>query len=292
MINRLPFPEEPGTWPESKLPSGLLLGTSSFSSKDWYGVFYPPKLPAGDMLKFYATRYRTVEIDATFYGVPRPSTLRVWREKTPGGFELALKMPQAITHDRLLVDCDDELTTFLTATDELGDRLGPILLQFQYFKKSDIGPKEFFERLAKFLPKLPRDRRFAVEVRNKGWVTPAYLDLLRRHRVAFTLIDHPWFERPGRLMAQHDVLTADFTYVRWLGDRYKIEEVTKNWDKVVVDREREMDEWARAIAELLAKNVRVYVFANNHYSGHAPAALALFEKAFTAAQAGDESSPF
>ena len=68
MQNRLPFPEEPGSWPESKLPKELLLGTSSFSSKDWYGVFYPPKLPAEDMLKFYATRYRTVEIDATFYG--------------------------------------------------------------------------------------------------------------------------------------------------------------------------------------------------------------------------------
>lgn len=262
------------------LPTELLLGTSSFSSKDWYGVFYPEGLPEKEMLRHYATRYRAVEVDATFYGVPTEKTVLNWKERTPPGFQLSVKMPQAITHEKCLVDCQEDLTHFLKVMELLDDRLGPILLQFQYFKKSDLAPAVFLDRLAKFLPLLPRDRRFAVEVRNKPFVTEAYLDLLREHRVAFTLIDHPWFERPGRLMARHDVLTADFTYVRWLGDRYKIEEITKNWDKVVVDREREMEEWAKVIAQLLARNVRVYAFANNHFTGHAPAALALFEDAF------------
>ena len=265
----------------SDLPKSLLLGTSSFSSKDWYGVFYPDDLPEREMLRHYATRYPTVEVDSTFYGVPSDKTMTAWREKTPPGFELALKMPQAITHEKLLVDCDEELEKFLHATDLLGDRLGPILLQFQYFKKSDIAPKDFLARLAAFLPKLPRDRRFAVEVRNNALVSDRYLDMLRGHKIAFTLIDHPWVERPSRLVAKHDVLTADFAYIRWLGDRYKIEEVTKNWDKVVVDREQEMDEWAKIIAQLLARNVRVYGFANNHFSGHAPASLALFSGALS-----------
>lgn len=264
----------------------LLLGTSSFSSKDWYGIFYPEKLPAREMLRHYATRYRTVEVDSTFYGVPTDKTMLGWKDRTPPGFQLALKMPQIITHDKMLVDCDEELATFLHATDLLEDRLGPILLQFPYFKKSDIAPEQFLARLAAFLPKLPREKRFAVEVRNSGLVTPRYLDMLRRHQAAFTLIDHPWFERPSTLMARHDVLTADFSYVRWLGDRYQIEEITKNWDKVVVDRAREMEEWAKVIAQLLARNVRVYAFANNHFSGHAPASLALFSKAFSDHMAG------
>lgn len=266
----------------ANLPSQLLLGTSSFSSKDWYGVFYPEDLPEKEMLRHYATRYPAVEVDATFYGIPTEKTVLSWKEKTPAGFQLSVKMPQAITHEKCLVDCDADLEKFLKTMDLLEDRLGPILLQFQYFKKSDISAETFFQRLAAFLPKLPRDRRFAVEVRNKPFVTPRYVDLLREHKVALTLIDHPWFERPGKLMAKHDVLTTDFAYVRWLGDRYKIEEVTKSWDKVVVDRTAEMDEWAKVIAQLLARNVRVYAFANNHYSGHAPAALELFSRALEA----------
>lgn len=269
----------------------LLLGTSSFSSKDWYGVFYPEDLPEREMLRHYATRYRTVEVDATFYGCPTDKTVLGWKERTPPGFQLAVKLPQIITHDKLMEDCDEELARFLRAMDLLEDRLGPILLQFQYFKKSDIPPDQFLERLEKFLPKLTREKKWAVEVRNKGLVTPRYLDMLRKQGAAFTLIDHPWFERPGKLMAKHDVLTADFSYVRWLGDRYKIEEVTKNWDKVVVDREREMEEWAKVIAQLLARNVRVYAFANNHFSGHAPASLALFTKALTDHMAGTAPTP-
>jgi uncharacterized protein YecE (DUF72 family) len=262
------------------IPESLLLGTSSFSSKDWYGVFYPEDLPEREMLRHYATRYRAVEVDSTFYGCPTEKTVLSWKEKTPPGFQLSPKMPQIITHDKCMVDCADDLKHFLKTMDLLEDRLGPILLQFRYFKMGEMSGEDFTAKLAPFLELLPRDRKFAVEVRNKPFVTKPYLDLLRKHGVAFTLIDHPWFERPGKLLSRFDVLTADFTYVRWLGDRYKIEEVTKSWDKVVVDREREMDEWAKVIAELLAKNVRVYAFANNHYSGHAPAALTLFESAF------------
>jgi uncharacterized protein YecE (DUF72 family) len=264
------------------LPENLLLGTSSFSSADWYGVFYPRDLAQNDMLAFYARRYPTVEIDSTFYGIPSEKTVQSWREKTPEGFQIAVKMPQVITHEKFLVDCDDELALFLDRMALLGDRLGPILVQFRYFRRAELSAAEFLERLSPFIEKLPAGRRFAVEVRNKPFVTEAYLDLLRRHRVAFTLIDHPWFERPGRLASRLDPVTADFSYVRWLGDRHKIEDVTKTWDHVVVDREHEMDEWAEVIADLLARNVRVYAFANNHFSGHAPAALELFRRAFLA----------
>ena len=268
------------------LDGRLLLGTSSFSSKDWCGVFYPEKLPQKEMLRHYATRFPAVEIDSTFYGTPTEKTVLGWKERVPPGFQLSVKMPELITHEKMLEDCDEELATFLKVMDLLEDRLGPILLQFQYFKKTDIPLPDFMQRLVKFLPKLPRDRRFAVEVRNKPLVTPRYLDLLRQHGCAFTLIDHPWFERPGTLMARYDVITADFCYVRWLGDRYAIEEITKNWGKVVVDRASEMDEWAKVIAQLLAKNVRVYAFANNHYSGHAPSAVELFRKALERYLAG------
>jgi len=263
------------------LPDQLLLGTSSFSSKDWYGVFYPENLPEKEMLRHYAT-CGTGPWRWTPRSMARPArkTVLNWKERTPSGFELAVKMPQLITHEKCLVDCDDELLQFVNTMDLLGERLVRSCLQFQYFKKSDIAPKDFLDRLTAFLPKLAA----RPPVRGRGAQQAAGDRALSRPAAQASGGVHadrpPVVRAAGRLMARHDILTANFSYVRWLGDRYQIEEVTKNWDKVVVDREREMDEWAKVIAQLLARNVRVYAFANNHFSGHAPASLALFTKAF------------
>ena len=261
---------------------GLYLGTSSWSSEDWEGVFYPEGTQPSDYLAFYAGRYRTVEVDATFYRAPSPAMTKKWRSALPEEFVMAAKVPRTITHDKVLVDCEDELNEFLSAMENLGDRLGPMLFQFPYHNKaSAITEQSFLARLRGFLPKLPRSHRFAVEIRNKGWVKPALLDLLREHEVAFAMIDHPWMPRVDQLMAnveKLDPITAKFTYVRWLGDRKGIEQRTKSWDKLIVDRTSEMERWVPAIRELLKRNVTVYGYFNNHYAGHAPGSIALFEK--------------
>src|ERR1017187_1398887 len=121
-----------------------------------------------DYLTYYATRFSTVEVDSTFYRAPLPSTVRGWASKTPDGFVFAAKVPRVITHDKVLVDCETEFKQFVATMDILGAKLGPLLLQFGYFdKKAFPGVNDFLARLRPFLKKLPKDHKFAVEIRNK-----------------------------------------------------------------------------------------------------------------------------
>ena len=96
------------------------------------------------------------------------------------------------------------------------------------------------------------------------------IGLLKKHGVALALIDHPWMPRPAELFEHGDPITADFTYIRLLGDRKGIEEQTKTWDKVIVDRRRELREWANVCFKINARGVAIFAYANNHYAGHAP----------------------
>src|SRR6058998_3291833 len=143
----------------------LRIGASSWSAPSWEGVFYPTGTRPGDYLAHYAGRLDTVEVDATFYGIPGDRMVDGWRELTPPGFLFAAKFPRSITHERLLSDCAQECGTFLKAMDRLGDKLGPLLLQFRYFRRDEFpDPKPFLDRLEVFLAGLPRGRRYAVEV--------------------------------------------------------------------------------------------------------------------------------
>jgi uncharacterized protein YecE (DUF72 family) len=268
-------------------PPRLYLGTQSWSHKSWEGPFYPEGTAAGDYLAFYATRFRAVEVDATFYRIPTETLARRWAAALPGGFRFAAKVPQVITHEKQLEGCTDELELFLRSMDHLGDKLGPLLFQFPYFsKKSGMTEAGFNERLRKFLPGLPSGYRFALEIRNKTWLKPAFLDLLREHGVACTLVDHPWMPRIGEVMERLDPVTADFVYVRWLGDRRGIEKRTESWDELIVDRSREMQEWAPVVRTLLDRNMTIYGFFNNHYAGHAPGSIALLRAALAGSRDG------
>jgi uncharacterized protein YecE (DUF72 family) len=264
-----------------KHDSLLRLGTSSFTAEGWPGIFYPQGLPQKDYLSFYATQFDAVEVDATFYRIPSASVVKNWYARTPQGFVFALKAPQEITHERVLVDAEDILAGFLRATEPLAEKLGPILFQFPYFnRKAFADAAAFLSRLEPFLGKLPAEPRFALEVRNKNWLGPALYDLLRKHRVALALIDHPWMPRPRELFAPGDAITTDFTYIRWLGDRKGIEEVTTTWNKTIVDRKSELLEWVEACQAFLKRKIRIFAFANNHYAGHAPATVQLFQELF------------
>jgi uncharacterized protein YecE (DUF72 family) len=200
-----------------------------------------------------------------------------WYHKTPAGFRFAAKIPQVITHEKILRDCQAELRRFTEVMGFLGDKLGPLLFQFPYFSKREFPtPEAFLDRLAPVLDRLPEGYRFAVEVRNRWWITPRLLDLLRAHRVAFALTDHPWMPPIPELIRQHDVVTADFSYIRWLGDRQAMETITQKWDRLVVDRQQDTLIWAAVVRQLLARHLTVYGFYNNHYAGHSPSSVALF----------------
>jgi uncharacterized protein YecE (DUF72 family) len=161
---------------------GILLGTSAFTANGWEGSFYPKGMRSTDYLAFYAERFQTVEIDSTFYGCPSARTVSNWGARTPDDFIFSVKVPQVITHDKALVDCDAEFEEFVKTMDILGPKLGPIVFQFPSFDKWTF-PKQdsFLTVLVPFLKKLPADHNFVVEIRNKNWQLRAVVGLLR-HR--------------------------------------------------------------------------------------------------------------
>jgi uncharacterized protein YecE (DUF72 family) len=264
----------------------LRIGASSWSAPSWEGAFYPRGIPPSGYLGHYASRYDTVEIDATFYGMPDERMVDGWRERTPPGFLFAAKVPRVITHDKILESCGTETGAFLRVMDRLGDKLGPLLFQFRYFRKSEFpDPKPFIDKLERFLPALPGGYRFAVEVRNRSFLTPRFLDLLRARGIALALIDHPWFDRIDRLARRPEVLTGEFVYVRWLGDRKAIESRTDSWDRLIVDRRAETETWVGAIRAMLAGGRSVYGYFNNHFSGYAIGSIQLFQDLWNEAEA-------
>jgi uncharacterized protein YecE (DUF72 family) len=253
------------------------VGTSSWTSPSWEGPFYPRRTPASEYLRVYAEHFSTVEIDATWYRIPAARTVDGWNARTPAGFLFAAKAPQSITHEKVLVDCGAEVEEFLAVMGRLGPKLGPVLFQFPYFRRDVFESAEpFLERLGPFVARLPTEHRYAVEVRNKQWVAPPLLDLLRQHRIALALIDHPWMPRPSAYARIPGIVTTDFLYVRWLGDRHGIEEMTISWDRLILDRTREMEEWATVLRGMNKRADRIYAYYNNHYAGCGYASAQLF----------------
>jgi len=265
--------------PEFAPPHGLplYLGTSSWSSDDWRGSIYPVEAKSSDYLSHYARKFIAVEIDMTFYRIPTPAMVAAWHQRTPAGFRFAAKIPQLITHEKVLRDCQAELKQFIEVMSHFGDKLGPLLFQFPYFSKRHFSNAQaFVDRLEPVLDQLPAGFRFAVELRNRWWITRRLLDLLRDHGVALALTDHPWMPPIQELLRQHEVVTADFAYIRWLGDRQAMETITQKWDHLVVDRTQDTRDWAAVVRQFLARDLTVYGFYNNHYAGHSPGSIALF----------------
>src|SRR5260370_20508411 len=130
----------------------------AFTAAGWEGTFYPEGTKQADFLRYYAQHFDTVEVDSTFYRTPSKTTVQGWAQKTPKEFVFAAKIPQVITHEKVLVDCDDDMAQFLKVIDALGEKMGPLLLQFGYFnKKAFVGVNDFLARLRPFLIKLPKD---------------------------------------------------------------------------------------------------------------------------------------
>jgi uncharacterized protein YecE (DUF72 family) len=260
--------------------ASIRVGTSAFTAAGCENAFYPAGMKPAEYLTYYATKFNTVEVDSTFYRTPSVATVNGWANKTPEGFLFALKVPQEITHKKILADCDAEFEKFVDTVDCLGDdKLGPMLLQFPYFNTTAIkSGKEFLARLEAFLKKLPKGYKFAVEIRNKQWLTAEFFDLLRAHNVAYALIDQSWMPRASEIFERFDPITSHFTYIRLLGDRKGIEQKTKVWDKVIVDRSKELRRWVDVCERTTRRGVSTFVYVNNHYAGFAPATVASFLK--------------
>jgi len=180
----------------------LHVGTSGYSYKEWKGSFYPEKIPAKEMLRFYSGRLSTVEINATFYRMPQPSMLENWKEQVPNTFRFVLKASQRITHFKRLKETDEETKYFLETASVLGEQLGVVLFQLPPNMKKDL------PRLEMFLAQLPPTPRAAFEFRHPTWFDDDVLELLRSQNRALVVSD------TDDLPATHIDKTADWGYLR------------------------------------------------------------------------------
>jgi uncharacterized protein YecE (DUF72 family) len=231
------------------------VGTMGWSYDFWVGNLYSKEAKTDEYLTEYAQHFDSVEVDSTFYRIPSEATVRKWFDQTPSGFIFSLKFPRVITHIKMLKDCQPETEAFFRHISRLGSKLGPLLLQFSYaFGKNHVSSLE------EFLANLPQKHRIAVEVRNKGLLNDEFYSLLRRREVALAWVDSPF-------MPKLEVITADFAYIRWEGDRRKVNGLL---GKVETDRVGDIEAWAGKVRRLLDDSMEVYGYFSKYYSGYPP----------------------
>ena len=191
----------------------LYCGTSGFSFKEWKGPFYPEKLPANRMLGWYAERLPAVEINNTFYRMPRESLLEGWAAQVPETFRFAVKAPRRITHFRQLADCAEEAGYFFGALEALGPKLGVVLLQLPPHARVGV------EKLAAFLELVPEAVPVAFEFRHPSWRDEAVFAALAKHDAAWVTADTAG-ERAPELPR-----TGPLTYLRLRAPSYSDDEL-------------------------------------------------------------------
>ncbi|MFI5341484.1 MAG: DUF72 domain-containing protein [Candidatus Methylomirabilales bacterium] len=243
----------------------LRIGTSGWSYPDWVGPFYPTGRLPRDFLACHSQHFGAVEIDSTLDRIPTAEMVDVWNTTTPETFRFALKVRQAITHEKRLQKCAAELDAFFSVKRRLRLKLGSLVFQFDASFRVDSSPL-----LADFLAGLPSDLRYTVEVRHRGWLCDTISRLLENRRTALVLADLYY-------MPRLDWVMTDLAYIRLHGKRSAIPD---DFGRVRLDRDPEPPVWAVRVRESLGRGLTVFAFANNCFRGHCPAtARALLAKA-------------
>jgi uncharacterized protein YecE (DUF72 family) len=241
----------------------LHIGTIGWSYNFWKGTFYPQKTVSKDFLAFYSSRFDTVEVDNTFYRIPPSQAVSNWKNQTPKGFLFSLKFPRVITHIKMLKDCKAETQLFLERANLLGQKLGPLLLQFP----PNFGV-EHLPDLGDFLNELPEQNRYVVEVRDEGLLKEEFYTLLRDRKAALAWVDSP-------TMLTMEQVTTDFLYVRWEGDRKK---VNGTLGKKEADQSESLRVWAEKIKPYLSGDMQIYGYFGKYYSGFPPSDISLLHE--------------
>ena len=226
-------------------------GTSGWSYEEWVGIFY--KHSEGK-LRYYSSVFNTVEMDSSFYAFPNIKTIETLSRALPAGFKMSLKLPNIITHKRLLGkmgSIKEDLNRFLSILEPLRRRgkLGVILVQLPPGLSYD------YELLKKFLMNLDYDFNYAIEFRHLSWLKDDIFNLLRDFNVAYTIVDEP-------LLPPITVITSDFTYIRWHGKG------SRPWYNYWY-KEEELKPWIPKIKELSDKVDVIYGYFNNHFRAYA-----------------------
>lgn len=225
----------------------FFVGTSGWVYKHWRGIFYPEELSQSKWFDFYSQHFSTVEINNTFYHLPKETTFINWRKAAPKDFTFAVKANRFITHIKKLRECKEPIQTFLERARLLRTNLGPILWQLPPRWNCNV------ERMKEFLAVLPNGYRHVFEFRDPSWFNQDIYKLLEKKRAAFCIFNMPALETPH-------VVTSSFVYIRFhggsalYGSRY-----TK----------KQLQPWAREIKGYLKKDLDTYVYFNNDAHGYA-----------------------
>jgi len=242
------------------------IGTSSWTSEAWWGRVYPERTPPADRLRLYAGLFDCVEVDATYYTVPARRTVEGWYSRTPPAFLFTLKVTRELLDPKTPVNAE-KLHGFVSAAQLLGEKLGPLLLQFPPWVK----PGRSTQFLWELLSALPAGPRYAVELRDAGWYAgetrERLLRELRDRQIILAWASLNYVEIPPEV-------TSEEVYLRFIGDHTSIP--AESHGEVRADRTAETVRWADRLRAVSSDLHRALVFFNNHYAGFAPASANLF----------------
>ena len=246
------------------------IGCSGWSYSSWKGPFYPTNLENSDWLRFYSQIFDYVEIDSSFYSIPDQFTVKNWFRRTPENFGFTAKFPKTVTHDKYLVEVEEEVELFLENMQPLRDKTLALLIQLP--PSMEIMPG--LEGLRNLLPLLDNRFRYAVEVRHHSWFQDLAYNFFADNDICLVWSQLAKLRTPP-------IVTTDFLYVRFIGDR-SIDE--KDFGQIQKDRVLEMKKWANQIRKVdtgmgkgKGKEVSLaMIAANNHYAGFGPGTVNIF----------------
>jgi uncharacterized protein YecE (DUF72 family) len=249
----------------------FFIGCSGWSYTAWKGPFYPPNLESSEWLRYYSQKFDYVEIDSSFYKIPNQFMVKNWDRKTPDNFRFAAKFPKIITHDKHLVDVKEEVELFLKVMEPLQKKTLALLIQLP--PSMEIIPG--LEGLRQLVPLLDSKFRYAVEVRHQSWFQDLAYNFFANNNLCMV-----WSQLAG--IRTPPIVTTDFLYVRFIGDR-SIDE--NNFGKIQKDRVLEMSKWARRVKRVEEEKKKenkelslAMIAANNHYAGFGPGTANMFRK--------------
>jgi len=229
----------------------LYIGTSGWSYKHWAEIFYPNDIKPDKYLEYYITRFECVELNSSFYNLPRETTVTGWINRTPDIFRFCPKLSRLITHQMQLANIEGALQRFFYVFEGMKNRLGPVLIQ--------LPPgMAFDEQLICVFFDLIKEKysrfRFAIEVRNKSWINDNFLELLSQNRIAFVIADS------GNRYPYYEAVTAGFVYLRFHG---REQLYASDYNEAV------LSQYGEKIRNWLSEGREVWAFFNNDYYGFA-----------------------
>jgi uncharacterized protein YecE (DUF72 family) len=234
-----------------------------WQEKDWVGPFYPIDTNGPAMLAQYARSLPTVEVDSTFYGRPRATSIDEWRAAVPDDFRFALKVPREVTHKRRFKDAGEVFGFFVERARGLREKLGPILLQCPPdFAPSPANRSRLFEFLEAYLPD---DVKVSVELRDSGWFDDGLFALAKDKRFTIVAAESERFDAASAIQILERQRGTGFLYCRWMSD-----DEFEHFDRIQIDRSASLDAWTKALKDARDTVDEIFGYVSDDYAGHAP----------------------